>query len=52
MTGNSMDNPINNVTMNIPLGDPVKDSAIAPTTGAIMGAIPMVAVTLESDFAA
>ena len=42
-----MANPMNKVTMNIPFGDPVRESANAPTTGAIMGAMPMVAVTLE-----
>ena len=47
-----MANPMNKVTMNIPFGDPVRESAKAPTTGAIMGAMPMVAVTLERDFAA
>ena len=47
-----MANPMNKVTMNIPFGDPVRESANAPTTGAIMGAMPMVAVTLERDFAA
>ena len=47
-----MENPISKVTMNIPFGDPVRDNAKAPTTGAIIGAIPMVAVTLDRDFAA
>ena len=49
MTGNKIRIPIKSVTRKIPLGVPEKESAIAPMTGAIMGAIPIMAVTLESD---
>ena len=51
-TGTRIKIPINRVIKNIPFGDPVMESAIAPITGAIIGAIPIVAVTLDSDFAA
>ena len=51
-TGKRIKTPINRVIKNIPFGDPNRESAIAPITGAIIGAMPIVAVTLESDFAA
>jgi len=47
ITGNIIIIPKTIVTIKIPLGSPKNSSANTPITGAIIGAIPIIATTLE-----
>ena len=48
ITGKMIRIPRTSVTINIPLGSPKNSKAKTPTTGAIIGAIPIMATTLDN----